>query len=555
MSKWPENIIRTGLHNFHTYGARGASTDALHLDANESPWTPPPSNLHTSGYNRYPAQQPVALRVRLAELYGISPDRIMMGRGADECIEILLRTFCESGQDSILTCTPGFSFFKTAAQIQGAHIIEFSLGQDFQPDEDKLIQQVKASRPKLIFLCSPNNPTGLCLPPELVSQLCRQNRDSLIIIDEAYSEFSTAESFIDMQTTHHNLIILRTLSKAYSLAGVRLGACLADPALIDVMCRILPPYPIARPVEQAILNALTPAAMPVHASRIEQIKNERTRLYHALQNSSYIETVYTSEANFLLLKACNSKALLRQLTKYHIKIRDFRKQLPEHFRITIGSPAENDLLLNALGLEVSIPRKSRVAEVFRKTNETDIAIQLDLDGSSKSHITTGLGFFDHMLEQVAQHAGFGLTLSCQGDLEIDPHHTIEDTALALGDALRQALGNKAGIGRYGFTMPMDETQARVAVDLSGRPATRFIGTFPTDHAGAFPCEMCPHFFQSLAQTLRAAIHIEVEGENSHHMIEACFKGVGRALRPAFAKADQPCQEMTNAGIPSTKGVL
>ena len=129
-----------------------------------------------------------------------------------------------------------------------------------------------------------------------------------------------------------------------------------------------------------------------------------------------------------------------------------------------------------------------------------------------------------MLESLAKHSGIGLVLTCKGDLEIDAHHTVEDCALALGTALKQALGDKAGIGRFGFVMPMDETQARVAVDLSGRPAMTFKGTFPTDHVGEFPAEMCPHVFESLAQTLGAAIQIEVEGENTHHMIEASFKG-------------------------------
>jgi len=142
----------------------------------------------------------------------------------------------------------------------------------------------------------------------------------------------------------------------------------------------------------------------------------------------------------------------------------------------------------------------------------------------------------------------GLRLTCKGDLEIDGHHTIEDTALAFGEALYKALGDKAGIGRYGFVMPMDETQAKVAIDLSGRPASVFKGEFPTDHIGEFPVEMCPHFFESLAQTLKCAIHIDVTGENSHHIVEACFKGVGRALRPAFAKTG-------GSEVPSTKGML
>ena len=152
-----------------------------------------------------------------------------------------------------------------------------------------------------------------------------------------------------------------------------------------------------------------------------------------------------------------------------------------------------------------------------------------------------------MLEQIAKHGDMGLTLSCVGDLHIDAHHTVEDTALAFGTALKQALGNKAGIGRYGYLIPMDETQAQIAIDLSGRPAAVFNGDFPTDHVGEFPVEMCPHFFESLAQTLGAAIHIDVKGDNSHHMIEACFKGVGRALRPALA--------IIGDDIPSTKGTL
>ncbi|RZV37563.1 MAG: imidazoleglycerol-phosphate dehydratase HisB [Acidimicrobiales bacterium] len=189
----------------------------------------------------------------------------------------------------------------------------------------------------------------------------------------------------------------------------------------------------------------------------------------------------------------------------------------------------------------------RIGEEHRTTKETDIAIRVNLDDASITKIDTGIGFYDHMLESFAKHGDLGLVLTCKGDLEIDPHHTIEDCALALGTALKRALGNKAGIGRFGFVMPMDETQARVAIDLSGRPAMTFKGEFPTDRAGEFPAEMCPHFFESLAQTMGAAIQIEVDGENTHHMIEASFKGVSKALAPAFKREGDI--------IPSTKGVL
>jgi len=190
---------------------------------------------------------------------------------------------------------------------------------------------------------------------------------------------------------------------------------------------------------------------------------------------------------------------------------------------------------------------ARSAEVERKTRETDISVHVDLDATAPVRIETGIGFFDHMLEQIAAHGGFALALECRGDLEVDEHHTVEDCALALGSALDQALGDRSGIGRYGFLLPMDESLAQVAVDLSGRPAIVFEADFPRESVGGLHSEMVEHFFASLAQSLRCAIHLRVTGENTHHMVEACFKGVGRALRPALAR--------TGSGTPSTKGVL
>ena len=189
----------------------------------------------------------------------------------------------------------------------------------------------------------------------------------------------------------------------------------------------------------------------------------------------------------------------------------------------------------------------RRAQVVRRTKETDIEVNVDLDAESPVGISTGLGFFDHMLEQVARHGGFSLELRCAGDLGVDEHHTVEDCALALGQALRQALGDKRGIGRYGFVLPMDESQAQVAIDLSGRPYAVFEGRFGRERIGELPTELVPHFFRSLGDSLGAAIHVSVRGENSHHMVEACFKAVGRALRQAI--------RVDGRELPSSKGVL
>ena len=189
----------------------------------------------------------------------------------------------------------------------------------------------------------------------------------------------------------------------------------------------------------------------------------------------------------------------------------------------------------------------RIASRQRKTRETDIKVEVNLDVPNQIAVDTGIGFFDHMLEQLAKHGGFSLSLSCKGDLEIDEHHTVEDCGIALGEAMAEALGSKHGIGRYGFLLPMDESQARVALDLGGRSYLVFEGDFPRDQVGGLSTEMVSHFFRSLSQAMACSLHIHVQGENTHHMVEAVFKAVGRATRQAIA--------VSGSDLPTTKGIL
>ncbi len=189
----------------------------------------------------------------------------------------------------------------------------------------------------------------------------------------------------------------------------------------------------------------------------------------------------------------------------------------------------------------------RIGQSTRNTLETRVQANVNLDATAPVRVATGISFFDHMLEQIAKHGGFSLDVECSGDLQVDEHHTIEDTALTIGSALRTALGDKRGIARFGFQLPMDESEARVSLDLSGRPFLVFDGSFPRDRVGQMPTELVQHFFQSFADALGATLHVSVNGSNTHHMVEACFKAVGRTLRQAI--------RLEGDELPSTKGML
>ena len=522
----------------------------LLLDANENPF---PDRLQGSGdaLNRYPEPQPRRLKSRLARFYGVTDEELLITRGSDEGIDLLLRAFCRPGQDAVLICPPTFGFYAVAAQIQGAELLEVPLDQDYALDIATITATAKKVSTKLIFICSPNNPTGNDMSRDSILQLAAELPQTLIVVDEAYIEFSAVASLAGSIAGRPNLIVLRTLSKAFGLAGVRCGTVLGSSGVIEILRRISAPYPVPTPVAEAASEALSPAGLARMAYEVAQLSAARQRMEEALgaaPGEVGVEKVFPGSANFLLVKFRDSDAVFSALEARGILVRNLSVKLPGCLRLSVGTATENELLLQALGVACAEPGDPpRRAQRTRITNETSIFAAVDLDCPATAKIDTGIGFFDHMLEQLSKHGGFALTLRAEGDLDIDPHHTVEDCAILLGETLRAALGEKLGIARYGFTLPMDEAQAQAIIDLSGRAFCRFEGAFDCDAVGGMPTELVPHVFRSLADSLGAAIHIRLEGENDHHKVEAAFKALGRAFRMAFLR--------DGGEIPSTKGRL
>jgi histidinol-phosphate aminotransferase len=512
----------------------------IRLDANESPYAALVDGQ--PGINRYPEPQPAALRARMGELYGVDPGRLWVTRGSDDAIDLLIRAFCEAGEDSVGIVVPTFSAYAQFARVQGAAVVSARLSDDFRFDADAVVAQMARARPKLLFLCSPNNPTGTRVEAEDVRRIAGDLTDTIVVADEAYAEFEEGGSLA--REAADNLVVLRTLSKAYGLAGARIGCAIGSPELIKLVSRVSPPYPLPAPCIAAALAALGPERMPIHKQRIADLLAERDRLANLLAGVTEISTVRAG-GNFLFLEVTDPEGLARRLAAAGVRVRFRPRAAPGGVRVTVGTPQENAALLTVFGIgEV---KSARRIDLVRDTRETRIALSIDLDRDGPRTISTGIAFYDHMIEQVAAHGGFALNLQCKGDTHVDAHHSVEDVAISLGLGIRQALGDKRGIGRFGFAVPMDEAEGQVLIDLSGRPFARFDGSFESERVGDLPTQMVPHIFRSLADSLGAAVHVRVAGENDHHKVEAAFKAFGRALRQAIAT--------TGYELPSTKGVL
>ena len=529
----------------------GDEAGLVYLDANECAYEP---FVGARNLARYSAQQPTELQRAFCDWLDVSSRNLTITRGADEAIDCLIRGFCEPGADNIVICPPTFAMYAQSAMLQSVEVRHAPLTAYFGLDPTAIAMAMDEAT-KLVFVCSPNNPTGNVMNAGAIANLCVAcDGRALVVVDETYIEYAgeggEAGSLIPALEQFANLVILRTLSKSHAAAGIRCGCAVAAADITGVMQKVLAPYPVPQPVMSAALTILETGNQQRLAAKRAEVIVRRDDVITALGEIEGIIRVWPSDANFVLVEALDAAALCQRAREGGVVLRNQSHQhgVGEAVRISIGSAEEMARLLAALrGETIASAEQNRQHEIVRKTSETAISVAVDLDRAGPISIDTGIGFYDHMLDQIAKHAGFALTLECEGDLEIDPHHSIEDCAIALGQAIRGALGDKRGIGRYGFCLPMDEALVTVALDLSGRFHLDFKADFPQPMVGDLPCDMVGHVFRSLAENMQANLHIAVTGENCHHMVEACFKGFGRALRQAIRQ--------DGSEMPSTKGTL
>ena len=319
------------------------------MHANEMPWRTLGDNT-LAGLNRYPEPQPLALLERLAKLYDVRTGNVLAARGSDEAIDLLVRAFCRAGRDNVVICPPTFGMYRVAAQIQGAGVIEVPLGTgDFAPDMPGIVEAGRRAR--IVFLCSPNNPTGRLLEETAVLGVCRElAENALIVVDEAYVEFSGARSLARHLADNPNLVVLRTLSKAWALAGARCGCLLADREIVELLRRIIPPYALPATTIDEVLQFTERPQRALTASRIETLLAERERLTKALRSLPGVLRVFESDANFLLVRCSDPAAFMTAAAAAGLLLRDFSQSagLEGCLRITVGSPEQNERLLTAL---------------------------------------------------------------------------------------------------------------------------------------------------------------------------------------------------------------
>jgi histidinol-phosphate aminotransferase len=345
------SLARAEIVSLKPYAHAAWLPSLTRMHANEAPWRPDGDDT-IAGLNRYPEPQPRALIERLGSLYGVSAPQVLATRGADEAIDVLSRIYLRAGTDAIMQCGPTFGMYQVAARIQGAEVIELPLDRDrgWSIDPERILASWHPNI-KLVYLCSPNNPTANLLSQAGLEYICSAlDGKAIVVIDEAYVEWSRSESLVSWLKRFQTLAILRTLSKAHALAGARLGALLGAPELIEIASRVIPPYALAQPTIEAALRALEPGALAASQGRLDALLMEKDYLRRGLEQSPLVRKVWPSDANFLLIDCPDAGRFMRSSIAGGLIVRDLRTHpaLPNSLRVSVGTRAQNDALLRSL---------------------------------------------------------------------------------------------------------------------------------------------------------------------------------------------------------------
>lgn len=552
-----ESLIRDNIRELTPYSsARDESKlrNALFMDANESPFN--------TGYNRYP--EPVNYELKSAAAKSVNSiigsgivsaqavvaQNVFVGNGSDEAIDILFRIFCVPGKDNVLSIAPTYGMYKVAATINDIEYRECSLNEDYSLNEQSLLAMANKNT-KIIFLCSPNNPSGNLLSKKSIISVI-ENFKGIIVVDEAYIDFSEDSGFIPLLQSYNNLVVLRTMSKSRGMAAIRVGFAYASSVIISYMEKVKYPYNVNRVSQELAIKSFKEDTLITESklTRVKAIVLERERLGCELAQLDCVKKVYKSDSNFLLVKIDNPHEKVEMLKSKGVVVRDRSKVAGCEgcIRISIGKKDENELLLSILKGQ-QVENYNDFIELSRITKETSVNLKIFRKGANILNISTGIGFLDHMLELFSVHSGIDIDLDVTGDLQVDAHHTIEDVALVLGEGIKELYGKRKGYNRYGFVLPMDESQATAVIDLGGRFGFEWDVEFQSNFTGDFPTQMYSHFFSSMATAGKFTLHLKANGKNDHHIAEALFKAFARALRVALSN------QISEYELPSSKGII
>jgi histidinol-phosphate aminotransferase len=567
------------------------------LDQNEVPWDLPfrlkqkaAELLLEADWARYPDFHADALRQTLGRLHDHPWEGVLVGNGSNELLSVTLTALVPPGGE-VLSVEPSFGLYRSFV-LKAAGVPKFlPPREDLRLQADEIEAEIERNPRRPLLLCTPNNPTGDALPPDRIAYFLERLQAPLLL-DNAYGEFCRWD-YRPLLAEHPHLILFRTFSKAWSLAGMRLGYLLADPRLVAELIKVKLPYNLSH--AGAITGRVVLEAEEEAQRRVRVIVARRAQWARMLAEEGL--EVFPSEANFLLVR-CESLERTREirdgLAARGILIRDVSGYpgLANCLRVSVGSGAalrDFHLALEEIREGVTVgdsrfaqmaaverrrippsrephpPAPSsiahpspgrggeRVGSVERSTGETRIRLQLSLDGGPRL-IDVPNGFFGHMLTALVTHGGFGVEIEAVGDTQVDLHHTVEDVGIAFGEALASALGERRGIVRFGTAYaPLDEALARAVVDLSGRGI--FAWSAPPEVAAGwvtadFPLTLVADFFQAVADRGRLTLHLDVlSARNGHHAAEAAFKAAALALRQAVALRSGAAE------VPSTKGTL